>query len=293
MSELGTLNGGLYLYSTAVDAWWSNHVFFETTKLGVVVYDVPLLNADGADMWREIQDRTRGNVDLFVVSHGHPDHWGSLDFFRSVAPDAAIMSAKETAFYMDCTGVHNLRLSREWQPHLTTVPERVVMPTDLFQGERIIDAGDYTLRLCTTGPGEDTEHTVLYIPELRTLLANDLIYNGWHPWNELERDGHWRRIIDWLRTFEAETIVPGHGPVCGPEIYDVMDEWLETFQELRRKYAGKYSIKDMPPENRSLMMAELKALHPDWYDEEIAFSCGKVVSVPYSYGENRFSAASF
>ncbi len=40
-------------------------------------------------------------------------------------------------------------------------------------------------------------------------------------------------------------------------------------------------------------MAELKALFPDWYDEEIPFSCGHVVSVPGSYGENRFSVEEF
>ncbi|MCZ7662940.1 MAG: MBL fold metallo-hydrolase [Thermoleophilia bacterium] len=258
-----------------------------------MVYDVPLLNTHGEELWQEIQNRTAGNVTTFIISHGHPDHWGSLDFFQRQLPGATILGAKETAFYMDCTGEPNLRLSREWQPHLQGIPERLVMPTELFQGEKLIDAGDFTLRLHTTGPGEDTEHTVLYIPELKTILPNDLVYNGWHPWNELERDGHWLRIIDWLRTFDAQTIVPGHGPVCGPEIYDVMETWLRTFQDLRLKYAGRYSVKDMPAVNRLQMMAELKALFPDWYDEEIPFSCGQVVSVPYSYGENKFSAEKF
>jgi glyoxylase-like metal-dependent hydrolase (beta-lactamase superfamily II) len=169
----------------------------------------------------------------------------------------------------------------------------VVAPTEVFEGEKVIDAGDCTIRLYTTGPGEDTEHVVAYIPEHKILLPNDLIYNGWHPWNELERDGHWLRIIDWLRTFDADTIVPGHGPVCGPEIYDVMERWLRTFQGLRAKYAGRNSIKDMPPENRRKMMEELKALHPDWHDTEIPFSCGHVLAVPYSYRVNTFSAEKF
>lgn len=290
MSGFQTLNGGLHVYTTAVEAWWSNHVFFETARTGVVIYDVPLLNTDGEALWNEIQRRTSGNVTTFIVSHGHPDHWGSLDFFQKLLPNAAILAASETAFYMECTGQANLRLSRDWQPQLEGIPERVVRPTEVFEGEKVIDTGDYTLRLYTTGPGEDTEHTVVFIPELKTMLPNDLVYNGWHPWNELERDGHWLRIIDWLRTFDAETIIPGHGPVCGPEIYDVMERWLRTFQDLRAKYAGRYSVKDMPPENRRKMMEELKALHPDWYDEEIPFSCGHVVSVPYSYGPNRYSA---
>lgn len=288
-----TLHEVLHVYTTALEAWWSNHVFVDTARLGVVIYDVPLLNTDGEALWNEIQARTAGNIGTVIVSHGHPDHWGSLDFFQRRLPGVSILAAKETSFYIECTGASNLRLSREWQPKLLGIPERVVMPTEVFEREKVIDTGDFTLRLYTTGPAEDTEHTVVYIPELKTILPNDLVYNGWHPWNELERDGHWLRVIDWLRTFDAETVIPGHGPVCGPEIYDLMERWLRTFQDLRLKYAGRYSIKDMPPEHRRHMMAELKALFPDWYDEEIPFSCGSVVSVPYSYGENRFSAEEF
>ena len=293
MPELTTIAGRLHVYTTAVDAWWSNHVFFDTEKLGTVVYDVPILNDDGEALWREIRARTRGDLRTIIVSHGHPDHWGSLDFFQTVVPDAAIISGQETAYYLFCTGEPNLQLSRDWQPQLTSIPKRVVMPTVLFEGEKVLDGGDLTLRLYTTGPAEDSEHVVLHIPELEVVLANDLIYNGWHPWNELERDGHWLRVLDWLRSLEATTVVPGHGRVCGPEIYDVMEEWLRAYQDLRLKYAGRYSMRDMPPENRRQMMAELRALHPDWIAEEIPFSCGATLAVPYSHGPNRYSVEAF
>lgn len=293
MPEVQTLPGGLHLFTSDVESWWSNHVFFETERMGVVVYDVPILNGDGEHLWKAINERTSGQVGLFIVSHGHPDHWGSLEYLHPLAMSAPILAARETAFYMRCTGQLNLELSRVWQPQLQGLPTHVVMPTQLFEGERVIDAGDFTLRLLTTGPGEDTEHTVLYLPELKTILPNDLVYNGWHPWNEEERDGHWLRIIEWLRGFDAERIIPGHGPVCGPEIYDDMELWLRTFQDLRLKYAGRYSIKDMPPENRHRMMEELKALFPDWITEEIPFSCGHMLAVPYSFGENRYSAETF
>ncbi len=110
--------------------------FVETERLGVVIYDVPILNTDGEALCDEIQARTEGNISTIVVSHGHPDHWGSLDFFQKRVPGVSILAAKETAFYMECTGEPNLRLSREWQPELLGIPERVVMPTELFEGRR-------------------------------------------------------------------------------------------------------------------------------------------------------------
>lgn len=291
MAEIQTIEGVLYLYTTPLETLnWSNHVFFETKKMGVVVYDVPVLNKDGRVLWEHIQKRTSGNISLFIISHGHPDHWFSLDFFREVAPEATILAAKDTADYIHVMGEAQRRWCKMTENLAEGLATRVIEPTETFEKEKVIDAGDFTLHLYTTGPADDMEHTVIYIPELKVLLANDVIYNKWHPWNDLERDGHWLRIIDWLRTtFDVKTIVPGHGPVCGPEIYDAMEKWLTTFQDLRLKYGGRYSLKDMPPENRKKMMEELKAAFPDWYDFELEFSCFQTLAVPYPYGENKYS----
>ena len=282
------LGDRLHVFTTPVEAWWSNHVFFETERLGVVLYDAPILNTDGLALLEAIQTVSSRDIGLIVVSHGHPDHWGSLDVLARSAPSAPILAASETAAYMSFTGKGNLELTRRWQPRLKGIPRRIVMPTELFDGERVIDGGDLTLRLFTTGPAEDTEHTVLFLPELSTVCVNDLVYNGWHPWNEEERDGHWLRVLESLRGLEARTVIPGHGPVGGPELYDAMEIWLRAFQDLRLKYAGKYSLKDMPVQNRTRMMEELKALFPDWIDEELPFSCGQTLALPYSYGPNRF-----
>ena len=171
------------------------------------------------------------------------------------------------------------------------VASRVIEPTETFDKKKVIDAGEFTLELYATGPADDMEHTVVYIPELKVLLGNDVIYNKWHPWNDLERDGHWLKIIEWMRTLDAKIIVPGHGYLCGPEIYDEMERWLTTYQKLRLKYGGKYSLKDIPPAKRKKMMAELKAAFPDWYDFELEFSCFETLALPYPYGKNKHNVA--
>ncbi len=290
MSEINIIEDVLYMYTTPFENWWSNHIFFETEKMGVVVYDVPFLNEDGKTLWEQIKKYTSGEVSLFILSHGHSDHWSSIDFFSGVAPDAAILTAKETANNIQIMGkayVNWTEMFGTW----SHIPELIIKPTETFEKEKVIDAGDFTLKLYTTGPAEDTEHTVIYIPELKVLLANDVIYKGYHPWNEEERDGHWLRVLDWLRTFDVKTVVPGHGPVCGPEIFDDMEKWLTLYQDLRLKYAGRYGIKDMPPENREKMIEEMKAGFPDWVEGDLQISCGKMLAPPYSYGKNMYSVA--
>ncbi len=292
MADVQKIKDSLYVFTTPLETLnWSNHVFFETGKLGVVVYDVPVLNKDGKSLWEQIRKYTCGEISLFIISHGHPDHWMSLDFFRAVAPNAPILAAECTAEYIHIMGEANIRWCKMAGNLAAGVAGRVIEPTETFNKKKIIDAGDFTLELYATGPADDMEHTVVYIPELRVLLANDVIYNGWHPWNDLERDGHWLRIIDWMRTLDAEIIVPGHGYLCGPEIFDVMEKWLTTYQNLRLKYGGKYSLKDIPPTKRKSMMKELKAAFPDWYDYELEFSCFETLATPYPYMKNRHSRA--
>ena len=52
------------------------------------------------------------------------------------------------------------------------------------------------------------------------------------PWGP-SRGGS--RALETLRALGAETIVPGHGPVCGPEVFDDMAAYLRFVQELARK----------------------------------------------------------
>ena len=290
-SEIHVIKNSIYVYTTPLETLnWSNHVFFETEKAGLIIYDVPVLIRDGQDFWEKIKAHTSGNIALFIISHGHPDHWLSLDFFREVAPEAPVLAAKMTADYINLMGEANVK----WNSTAGLNEGRtrkVVAPTEIFEKKKIIDAGDFTLILYATGPADDMEHTVIHIPELKILLANDVIYNGYHPWNDLERDGHWLRLIDWMRTLDVETIVPGHGPICGPWIYDDMEKWLTTFQDLRLEYGGRYSLKDMTAENRKKMIDGLKAAFPDWYDFELEFSCFETFATPWPYCKNVHSVS--
>lgn len=292
MSDVQVIENSIYVYNTPMDNWWSNDVFFETEKIGVVVYDLPFLNEDGQDLWQQIKKYTSGEISLFILSHGHTDHWASIDFFSGVAPEARILTSRETANNFQIMGKAYYiwtQMFGKW----SNIPDPIIESTEIFENEKEIDAGDFTLKLYSTGPAEDTDHTVVYIPELKILMANDVIYNGFHPWNEEERDGHWLRVLDWFRTLDIMTVIPGHGPVCGPEIFDDMEKWLTTFQNLRLKYAGRYGIKDMPPKNREGMIEEMKAAFPDWLEGDIQFSCGKMLPTPYSYGENMYSVEKF
>ena len=70
-------------------------------------------------------------------------------------------------------------------------------------------------------PARTTNDIVVWIPEHSVLFAGDLLFNGGTPFL---LSGSVLGTIDVLEQFlkplGARTIVPGHGPVTGPEVID-------------------------------------------------------------------------
>ena len=70
-------------------------------------------------------------------------------------------------------------------------------------------------------PAHTTNDIVVWIPEHSVLFAGDLVFNGGTPFL---LSGSVLGAIDVLEKFlkplGARTIVPGHGPVAGPEVID-------------------------------------------------------------------------
>ena len=129
MSEIQIIEDVLYMYTTPFDNWWSNHIFFETEKMGVVVYDVPFLNEDGKAFWEQIKKYTSGDISLFILSHGHSDHWSSIDFFSGITPKASILTAKETANNIQIMGIAYANWTKMfgiWK----NIPELIIEPTE-------------------------------------------------------------------------------------------------------------------------------------------------------------------
>ena len=72
---------------------------------------------------------------------------------------------------------------------------------------------------------------IVWIPEPRVLIAGDMIFNQGTPFALGGSIRGWLDALETLRALDAETIVPGHGPVCGPEAIDDVAAYLRFIQE--------------------------------------------------------------
>ena len=61
-----------------------------------------------------------------------------------------------------------------------------------------------------------------------------MVFNGGTPFVLMGSVEGSLRAYERLRELEVDVVVPGHGPVCGPELFDTMAGYLRWTQQLAR-----------------------------------------------------------
>jgi cyclase len=109
------------------------------------------------------------------------------------------------------------------------LPDRTIgEPTDLAVGGEL-------LKLIPT-PGHLADCVSVYLPQKKILFAGDTIYSGYPPTTRFGDERLWREWItslERLKQLEVETIVPGHGPLCGKSEIDRNIEYLAKLLQAR------------------------------------------------------------
>ena len=68
------------------------------------------------------------------------------------------------------------------------------------------------------------------------VFTGDLLFNGGTPFALMGSISGWIEVLESvLRPLGARTLVPGHGPVCGPEVIDDMLAYLRFVQDVARQ----------------------------------------------------------
>ena len=90
---------------------------------------------------------------------------------------------------------------------------RLVAADRWIDGPTTITLGGVDFLLQPAGPAHTPEDLVVWVPEHRLLLAGDIVFRGRVPFVGQADSGRWIGALDKLLSFDAQVIVPGHGPV--------------------------------------------------------------------------------
>ena len=176
--------------------------------------------------------RSGRKLTTVLITHAHPDHYMGLNPIVARFPGVRVLARpaiREEIQY----GFPGKRL--HWQELVPDdMPLQAVVPED-FTGHSITLEG-HEIRFIDVPPAETIAATAFYIPSARTLIAGDLLFAHSHSYlADLDSPDLWIKALNYVRGIgPVDVVYPGHGPVSGPEIFDEMTRYMETYRQVAR-----------------------------------------------------------
>jgi glyoxylase-like metal-dependent hydrolase (beta-lactamase superfamily II) len=185
---------------------------FVVTRDGVVVIDALGSPALSERLVAEIRKVTPQPITHVIVTHYHADHIYGLQTFKALG--AHIIAHSAAKEYLNSETAH-LRLEASRQELAPWVNEntRLVEADEWIDGGKTLTIGGMEFRLINVGPSHTPEDLVIYLPQEKVLFAGDLVFRSRIPYVGKADSRHWIAALKTLLTFDAQIIVPGHGPL--------------------------------------------------------------------------------
>jgi cyclase len=170
----------------------------------------------------------RQEVRLVVNTHFHGDHVGGNALF-------------------DCPILAH-RLCRERIAQRRSAQAQRILPTEVFEERRDLEMGGVQLEVIHFG-GHTPDSTVVWLPETGVLFTGDLIFAGRYPYLGDANVPDLIVALKRLGELGAQTIVPGHGPLCdeaevAAQIDYLATSWARTAEHLAQGHSLKETTAD-------------------------------------------------
>jgi len=113
----------------------------------------------------------------------------------------------------------------------------LVPPTTTIEGKMVFHYGDSPVEVVHPGPAHTYGDLMIYLPKYRVLFASDVAFIYVAPFAHNAHVGKWLDTVDRIMKMDVETIVPGHGPICGKKELAEMAEYFRALQrEVKRRF---------------------------------------------------------
>ena len=234
------------------------------TGVGVVCVDTPMMPAE-AGHWlsriRKVTDEPIISAVQTAYDRGRVLSTGLLD-----APVIAHEAAWErmTNIYIKERNVEEIRdllgqtaLGRDW---------RVRMPDITFTERLTLKKGSRDIHI-VHGGGHSPATCMVHLPEDRLIFSGDVVSNNEHPTMEEAQTQEWLSALTRLRRMAVDTIVPGHGNVCGKASTYPLSDYVRS---MRAKVRSSFGAGRSKSETSKAIIAELLGAFPCGEDESRA-----------------------
>ncbi|MED7950334.1 MBL fold metallo-hydrolase [Streptomyces sp. BE303] len=221
---------GVYAYVQEPGGWCLNNAGVVLGGGESLLVDTAATERRARRLREAVNGLTAAPPRLLVLTHFHGDHvFGSA----VAAPEAAVVAHEHARREMTEAG---LGLTGLW-PDVDWGRIEVRLPHLTYRDRLTVHVGDRPVELLHFGPAHTTGDTLVWLPDDGVLFAGDVVLNGCTPFVLMGSVRGTLRTLERLRELAPRTVVPGHGPVAGPEVLDETAAYLDWL--LRTAEAGR------------------------------------------------------
>jgi cyclase len=230
LGEVSQISEGVYAYLQPDGSWFLNNTGFLVNGDGVISIDATSTERRTRAYLDAIASVTHAPVRTLVNTHHHGDHTHGNYLFAG----ATIIGHEQTRAEIQNTPMPpppGLWTEVGWG-HLEPAP-----PFLTYADGVTLWSGDLRCEVRYVGtPAHTTNDSIVWLPGRSVVFAGDLLFNGGTPFALMGSVSGWIEALQTvLRPLGARTLVPGHGPVCGPEVIDDVLAYLRFVQDLARE----------------------------------------------------------
>ena len=213
--EITEVSEGVYAHIQPDGSWYLNNTGFLVDSHGVISVDATSTERRTRAYLDAIAAVTPRPVRTLVNTHHHGDHTFGNCLFAG-ATIVAHERCRDEVLAFGPPANTGIFTEVEWG-NLTVAP-----PFLTYSSGVTLWSGDLRCEVRYVGtPAHTTNDSIVWLPERSVLFAGDLLFNGGTPFLLLGSiEGSIEVLEQVVRPLGAATIVPGHGPVCGPEVIE-------------------------------------------------------------------------
>lgn len=286
--QVTKLADGVYAiqHKHAIDGNVSGNTTVIVGDREVFVVDSGYLPSTAREDIAQIRQWTDKPVGYLLNTHFHNDHNNGNKAYMNAFPSLAIVAHEATKKDMDLIQPGNIergpkRLAatiaafkqgkdQRGQPlseddkkqvqellpgleqQLTEFNALVYQPPTLtFTDEIDIDLGNREVQVKHLGRGNTPGDAIVYLPKEKILVAGDLLVHP-IPYTYDGYPAEWIQTLQKMAQLDAETIVPGHGPIFHDKtyLYLMTDLFKSAVEQVRARirqigFPGSHSVDDV------------------------------------------------
>ena len=240
--ELQDLGDGLFAWVQGDGSWgWSNSGLIAGADDQVMMVDTLFtgrLTQDVLDAYRRAVPAAR-EIDVLVNTHSNGDHtYGNhlVGGARIVGSTACVEEmlerpasrVQEVVAHPEKFGAYGRFFSETMGSRFDFSDIGHRPPEETFDGTLTLEVGGRRVELTELGPAHTRGDIVVHVPDARTVYTGDIVFHGGHPIIWAGPIGNWIDACDFILGLDVDTVVPGHGAVCGKPAVQALRDYLTS-----------------------------------------------------------------